>query len=149
MSATNSTLIEYRPKIDAVEYVEPALNKPDLFVPVEFVEGLNVVIAEIRLPENRNKDTHNLGKTTLGRLLNYGLLMGRNANFFLFKHLNLFEEFVLFLEVELEDQAYITIRRGVSEATKISFKLHKAKHQDFSILPFSDWNGNPPIFSMS
>ena len=49
-------------------------SKPDLFEPVEFVQGLNVVMAEIRLPENRNKDTHNLGKTTLGRLLDFGFL---------------------------------------------------------------------------
>ena len=41
---------------------------PDMFEPVDFVQGLNVVMAEIRLPENRNKDTHNLGKTTLGRI---------------------------------------------------------------------------------
>ena len=49
-------------------------NKPELFEPVEFVQDLNVVMAEIRLPENRNKDTHNLGKTTLGRLLDFGFL---------------------------------------------------------------------------
>lgn len=32
-------------------------NRPDLFEPVDFVPGLNVVMAEIRLPENRDKDT--------------------------------------------------------------------------------------------
>jgi uncharacterized protein YydD (DUF2326 family) len=42
-------------------------NKPDLFGPIDFRAGLNVVLAEIRLPANRDKDTHNLGKTTLGR----------------------------------------------------------------------------------
>ena len=51
-------------------------NKPDVFEPVDFAPGLNVVMAEIRLPENRNKDTHNLGKTTLGRLLDFGFLAG-------------------------------------------------------------------------
>ena len=40
-------------------------NRPDLFDPIEFVPGLNVVMGEIRLPENRSRDTHNLGKTTL------------------------------------------------------------------------------------
>ena len=54
-------------------------NKPDLFEPVEFIQGLNVVMAEIRLPENRKKDTHNLGKTTLGRLLDFGFLARRKA----------------------------------------------------------------------
>ena len=62
------------------------------FAPIDFVAGLNVVIAEIRVPENRQKDTHNLGKTTLGRLLDFGFLSGRNANFFLFKHLDLYPD---------------------------------------------------------
>ena len=87
-------------------------NKSDLFEPVEFVQGLNVVIAEIRLPENRNRDTHNLGKTTLGRLLDFGFLAKRDPKFFLFKHIDLFQKIIFFLEIELEDASFVTIRRG-------------------------------------
>ena len=72
-------------------------NKPDLFEPVEFVQGLNVVMAEIRLPENRNKDTHNLGKTTLGRLLDFSFLARRDSHFFLFKNIERFREFIFYL----------------------------------------------------
>ncbi len=115
-------------------------NKPGLFEPVEFVQGLNVVLAEIRLPENRNKDTHNLGKTLLGRLLDFVFLAKRDPRFFLFKHLNIFQEFVFFLEIELEDASFVTIRRGVEDATKISFKKHAASHQDLSILPITSWD---------
>lgn len=115
-------------------------SKPDLFEPVEFVQGLNVVMAEIRLPENRNKDTHNLGKTTLGRLLDFGFLAKRDAKFFLFKHVELFKDFIFFLEIELEDASFVTIRRGVEEATKISFKRHEAGHQDLSGLPLAEWD---------
>lgn len=115
-------------------------NKPDLFEPVEFVQGLNVVMAEIRLPENRNKDTHNLGKTTLGRLLDFGFLAKRDPKFFLFKHVELFQEFIFFLEIELEDASFVTIRRGVEEATKICFKRHEAGHQDLSRLPLAEWD---------
>src|SRR5690606_17566102 len=86
------------------------------------------------------KDTHNLGKTTLGRLLNYGLLMGRDPRFFLFKHFALFKDFVFFLEIELEDASHVTMRRGVKEATKISFKRHQAGQQDFSTVPLSEWD---------
>lgn len=95
-------------------------NKPELFEPVDFVAGLNVVMAEIRLPENRDKDTHNLGKTTLGRLLDFGFLAGRDPKFFLFKHLDLFKDFVFFLEIELQDASYVTVRRSVEEASKMS-----------------------------
>lgn len=115
-------------------------NKPELFEPVIFVQGLNVVMAEIRLPENRDKDTHNLGKTTLGRLLDFCFLAGRDAKFFLFKHIDLFKEFVFFLEIELEDSSFLTVGRGVEEATKISFKRHGTGHQDFSALPVSEWD---------
>lgn len=41
-------------------------NMPEQFVPVRFNRELNVVLAEIRIPDNRKKDTHNLGKTTFG-----------------------------------------------------------------------------------
>lgn len=121
-------------------------NKPDVFEAVDFVQGLNVVMAEIRLPENRSRDTHNLGKTTLGRLLDFGFLAGRDAKFFLFKHLDRFKDFVFFLEVELEDASFVTIRRGVQEATKISFKKHEAGHQDFSSLPISGWDHQEVAF---
>jgi len=33
------------------------------------VFGLSAVLAEIRIPENRELDTHNLGKTTIGALI--------------------------------------------------------------------------------
>jgi uncharacterized protein YydD (DUF2326 family) len=121
-------------------------NKPDLFEPVDFVSGLNVIMAEIRLPENREKDTHNLGKTTLGRLIDFGFLAGRDAKFFLFKHLDRFGDFVLFLEIELEDASFVTIRRGVTDATKISFKKHEARHQDFSALSILAWDHQDVAF---
>lgn len=115
-------------------------NTSAVFAPVEFQRKLNVVLAEIRLPENKERDTHNLGKTTLGWLLDFGFLAGRNRDFFLFKHPDLFEEFVFFLEIELADGSYVTVRRSVSEASKISFKKHATRHQDFSTLPDRDWD---------
>lgn len=115
-------------------------DKPDLFEPVEFVQGLNVVMAEIRVPENRNKDTHNLGKTTLGRLLDFGFLAKRNPKFFLFKHADKFQDFTFFLEIELEDASFVTIRRSVKEATKICFKRHAVGHMDLADLPLAEWD---------
>src|SRR5882757_9534236 len=90
-------------------------NKSDIFAPVEFLTGLNVVMAEIRLPENKKKDTHNLGKTTLGRLLDFGFLTGRDPKQFLFRHLELFRAFIFYLEIELEDASYVAIKRSVAE----------------------------------
>lgn len=115
-------------------------NKPDIFGPIDFVSGLNTIIAEIRLPENRAKDTHNLGKSTLGRLLDFCFLLGKEPRFFIFKHPDRFKEFVFYLEIELADASFLTVRRGVEEATKISFKKHEASHQDFSSLPEGSWD---------
>ena len=115
-------------------------NKPDVFGPIDFASGLNVVMAEIRLPENKDKDTHNLGKTTLGTMLDFGFLSGRDAKFFLFRHFERFKDFIFFLEIELADASFLTVRRGVEEATKISFKKHEARRQDFSSLADSGWD---------
>lgn len=115
-------------------------DKPAQFAPIDFVAGLNVVLAEIRVPENRRKDTHNLGKTTLGRMLDFGFLAGRDANFFLFKYPELFADFTFFLEIELGDGSYVTVRRNVREASKIAFKKHAARHQDFSTLSTIEWD---------
>lgn len=115
-------------------------NKSGLFGPIDFVDGLNVVLAEIRLPENKNKDTHNLGKSVLGRLLDFTFLAGRDPNFFLFRYPELFQDFVFYLEVELYDASFLTIRRSVAEASKISFKKHDAGHQDFTDLDLSNWD---------
>jgi uncharacterized protein YydD (DUF2326 family) len=115
-------------------------NQPSKFSPVEFDRELNVVLAEIRLPENRDKDTHNLGKTTLGRMLDFGFLARRDASMFLFKHFERFKEFVFFFEIELFDGSYITVRRSVAEASKIAFKKHEKRHQNFASLPDVDWD---------
>ncbi|MDR0665189.1 MAG: DUF2326 domain-containing protein [Helicobacteraceae bacterium] len=121
-------------------------NKSDTFAPVDFVSGLNVVAAEIRLPENRNKDTHNLGKTTLGRLIDFSFLSVKDPQFFLFKHFDLFRELVFFLEIELKDGSFVTIRRSVEEATKIAFKQHEAGHQDLSALSLTEWDHRDVAF---
>lgn len=88
----------------------------------------------------KKKDTHNLGKTTLGRLLDFCLLSKRDDKFFLFKHFDLFKDFVFFLELELRDGSFVTVRRGVEEATKISFKKHYANYQNFAAFKEQEWD---------
>lgn len=115
-------------------------NKPDIFRPVNFTTGLNVVLAEIRLPENRDKDTHNLGKTTLGRLIDFCMLSRRDPRFFLFRHSTLFQGFVFFLEIELSESSYVTVRRSVDDPTKICFRRHTERHEDFSLEDVDSWD---------
>jgi uncharacterized protein YydD (DUF2326 family) len=115
-------------------------NKDSTFSPVFFNEGLNVVLGEIHLPENRDKDTHNLGKSKLAEIIDFCFLKKRNSEQFLFKHINLFESFIFFLEVELNNGGYLTIKRSVSSNTKIYIKKHSKKHQDFTGLDDGEWD---------
>lgn len=115
-------------------------NQPDVFRSVDFRDGLNVVVGEIRRPENREKDTHNLGKTLLGQVIDFCLLRQKDKRFFLFAHPDLFEAFVFFLEVETPDGTCVTVRRSVEKGSKASFMRHEVPGQDFSNTPKECWH---------
>lgn len=115
-------------------------NQSAIFEPIVFNDGFNVVYGDIRHPERYELDTHNLGKTTLAKLLDFMFLAGRSPKQFLFKHEERFEGFVFFLEVELVDGSYLTIRRSIKENTRIFFKKHNEKQQDFSSLADNLWS---------
>lgn len=124
-------------------------NKSKEFGPIEFGTGLNAVLAEIRLPENRGKDTHNLGKSTLARLLKFCLLAGRRPDQFLFKHIDLFGSFVFYLELRLDETKFVTIRRSVETSSRVSFKKHSASGQDYSGLKENEWDHPDLAFEKS
>ncbi len=115
-------------------------NFPDKFPAIAFRRGLNVVLAEIRNPENLSRDTHNLGKTTLAALIDFCLLKGRSPEFFLFRHENLFRDFVFFLELLLTDGSFVTIRRSVREASKIGFYYSAESQETVVDLDEDSWN---------
>lgn len=115
-------------------------NRPAFFEPIFFKDGLNVIYGEIRLPENRDKDTHNLGKSTLGRVIDFSLLSKRDPRSFLFKHEDIFGEFTFFIEIKLNKGSFLTIRRSVAQASKVTFKKHKEHHQDYSSLEDEGWD---------
>lgn len=121
-------------------------NQPDRFGPIRFNPGFNVVLGEIRVPQNRDRDTHCLGKTTLAHVIDFCLLKKRDPKFFLFKHPELFADFVFFLEVERLSGAYLTIRRAVAEHNRIAFKQHAEPLTNFARLPTLDWDhDNVPL----
>ena len=121
-------------------------DQAEAFPPIDFFDGLNVVLAEIRLPQNRTRDTHNLGKSTLGRLLDFGFLAGRDPKFFLFKYPQRFDVYTFFLEIELHDGTYVTVRRSVANHSRIAFKKHDLRQQDFSDLPDHAWDHSDVAF---
>ena len=106
-------------------------NKITQFHNIEFNEGLNVVLAEIRDKSKTEKDTHNLGKTLLISIIDFLLLktISRKAMYFLTK--GGFEGQVFFAELKLNNGKYIIMRRGVDNPTKISFKINEYKLDGF------------------
>lgn len=114
-------------------------NKPEAFEPIQFNEGLSAVLAEIRVPENQLLDTHNLGKTTVGQLIDFCLLKGKDRDFFVFKHETRFAEFAFYLELALPG-GFLTIGRRVDPGSKIDFKRTAASIDNAYELGENDWD---------
>lgn len=115
-------------------------NLDHYFTPIQFNEGLNVVLAEVRLPENKTKSSHNLGKSTLARVIDFCLLGGVTKEHFFKKREDLFGEFVFFLEIELLDGSFLTIRRAAANASKVSFSLSPITQPDLTNFGEDDWS---------
>jgi len=68
------------------------------------------------------------------------LLKQRHKDFFLFKHQQLFADFVSFLEIETLSGAYLTIRQSVSENMRIAIKHHPEPLRTLTDFPGVDWD---------
>ncbi len=109
------------------------------FEEISFHSGLNVILGEIRLKKDRDKDTHNLGKSTLCQILDFCLLKPRNNKSFPFKYDGLLHDYVFYLEMQLADGRYLTIRRGVASASKIWLHTTNECGIDARDLDDKDW----------
>src|SRR5256885_2270416 len=97
-------------------------NKPDIFPLIEFHEGLNVVFAKITKPEDLQKDAHNLGKTFLITVIEYGLLKNPDKDHPFKKH-SVFRSFIFYLEVLTPTGQFVTVRREVEGRNAISINV--------------------------
>jgi uncharacterized protein YydD (DUF2326 family) len=121
-------------------------NQPKLFDPIEFNgvadKRLSVVFAKITKPKDKTKDSHNLGKTTLIHLIDFLLLknISGDANHFLAKHADRFSAFTFYLELQTHKGTFVTVRRSVTQATKISIKHHDQRGLDATLLGQTQWD---------
>lgn len=121
-------------------------NQPKVFLPISFHEGLNVVFGRVLHPTDKQKDSHNLGKSTLVDLIDFLLLKESLTSHFLELNRIRFTNYVFYLEIKIAENEFITIRRSVDSSSKIAFKKHSEKWQDFRELPEPQWdNVNIPI----
>lgn len=104
-------------------------SNDERFNNVKFKDGVNIILGKITDDSALDENSHNLGKSTLIELIDFMLLKEINKNHFLKKPI--FQGHIFFLELKLNAGSYITIKRGVSNNTKISFKYHKNEDQNY------------------
>jgi len=107
------------------------------FKNIIFNDGLNLVLAKVTKKLDLNKDSHNLGKTTLIAVIDFMLLKELKEEHIFKTYKEKFTGYVFFLEILLNSGEYLTIRRAVDTPTKISFKTTKVSA---NLLNEESWN---------
>jgi uncharacterized protein YydD (DUF2326 family) len=92
------------------------------FKNIKFNDGLNLVLAKVTRKLDLNKDSHNLGKTTLIAVIDFMLLKQIPDEHIFNKYKDKFAGYVFYLEILLNSGKYLTVKRKVDYPTKISFK---------------------------
>ena len=107
---------------------------------VSFKNGLNVIIGKISNREDRELDTHNIGKSLLLEVIDFLLLKGIDdkSKYFLTRH-KIFFDYVFFAELKLNSGQFLLVRRATQNNTKISFKLLNTKLDGF-IVDIDEWD---------
>ena len=100
------------------------------FKNIEFNENFNAIIAYIQ--SNKKKDTHNLGKTSLIRIIDFLLLSKINKNKDKLFGNSIFIGQSFYGEFKLNNGKFLIIKRDVDTPTKISFKLNEVKLSSFT-----------------
>lgn len=94
-----------------------------LFKNIRFNESLNLILAKVTKKIDLNKDSHNLGKTTLITVIDFMLLKELSEEHIFKKYSNRFTGYIFFLEVLLNSGKYLTIKRSVDNPSRVSFKM--------------------------
>ncbi|MGY0408418.1 MAG: hypothetical protein ACWIPJ_08710, partial [Polaribacter sp.] len=101
------------------------------FKNIEFKENFNAIVAFIK--SNKKEDTHNLGKTSLIRVIDFLLLSNFNKNTDKLLGNDIFIKQDFYGEFLLNDGNYLVVKRSIGTPTKISFKLNNIKLKEFDL----------------
>jgi len=99
------------------------------FKNIKFYDNFNAIIASIQSKEK--KDTHNLGKTSLIRVIDFLLLASIDKNKHKLFRNDIFIGQNFYGEFKLNNGKFLIIKRSIDTPTKISFKLNNLKLNDF------------------
>lgn len=123
-------------------------NKENIFKTLVFNSGVNAIVGTVREESKSSGDdkkhSHNLGKSTLAKVIDFCLICDHQKHFLL--SVEQLKEFEFYLEIYLNDShpketpEYLTICRTVRNPSKISFKKHASPNQDFLGLMPDEWS---------
>lgn len=123
-------------------------NQENIFQTLVFNSGINAIVGTVREKSNYldddKKHSHNLGKSTLAKVIDFCLICD-HKNHFLVTTEQL-SELEFYLEICLDDPEdgkttkYLTICRTVHNPSKVSFKKHSSPNQDFLGLMPEEWS---------
>ncbi|RYJ39715.1 putative ATP-binding protein [Flavobacterium anhuiense] len=106
------------------------------------LNGLNVVYADVLTDLKEKKNSHDLGKTKLAELIDYLLIKQIDKNHFLLKikdekGTSIFINYIFYLEIQLNDGRFLTIKRSIASHSKASFSISNQKNDGYT--PPSIW----------
>lgn len=105
------------------------------------LKGLNVIYADVKSKPIEKKNSHSLGKTKLAEIIDYLLIKEIDKRHLLLKtkeqDISIFNDFVFYLEIQLNSGEFLTIRRCVKQHTKTSFSFSSTSTLDFT--PPTEW----------
>src|SRR4051794_21378062 len=91
------------------------------FKEIKFKDGLNVIFGHVQ--DENSHDPHNLGKSALVHLIDFMLLKEVKKGNYFYNKKKVFKNHTFYLEVELNNGKYLTIRRSFKTITRVDIKV--------------------------
>jgi uncharacterized protein YydD (DUF2326 family) len=93
-------------------------NFPEIFAPISFHDGLNVIFAQVQDPTAKERSSHNLGKSFLMQVIDFALGSKIDKDHPFKRRPDLFGDFEFTLQVRINDGRFISARRPVTGRAK-------------------------------
>ncbi|MDO4225762.1 MAG: hypothetical protein Q4C75_07715, partial [Bergeyella zoohelcum] len=123
-------------------------NKEHIFKTLMFNSGVNAIVGAVaeksKYLDDDKKHSHNLGKSTLAKVIDFCLICDHKKHVLL--SVDKLQDLEFYLEICLNDSEcgesfqYLTVCRTVRNPSKISFKRHSLPNQDFLGLMPTEWS---------
>ncbi|MDM5201548.1 DUF2326 domain-containing protein [Fictibacillus enclensis] len=100
------------------------------FKNIKFKDGLNVIYGYVNNAESN--DPHNLGKSALIHLIDFMLLKEVKKGNYFYNKRNVFASHTFYLEIMLNNESFLTIRRSFKNITRVDIKISNCSQELFN-----------------